>query len=119
MDIISSFSFGRMAIHGKVYTSDLIIQPDGTVLDKWRRKSGHYLAGTDIESQLRDELDCIVVGTGVHGLMKLDPRLETHLKEKKIEIHDMPTADAVSRYNHVMGEKHGLIRVLACFHLTC
>lgn len=119
VNIISSYNFGRVVIHDQTYTSDLIIRPNGTVLDNWRRKSGHYLSFSDIEPQLQTDLECIVVGTGVHGLMKLDPGLKNHLSRQGIDIHSRPTAEAVSLYNQLMAENDRQVGILACFHLTC
>lgn len=64
--LIDSYEFGRIAVDGKNYTSDVIIFPD-KVLDGWWRKNGHSLHLQDLKKVLEAEPkpEVLVVGTGV------------------------------------------------------
>lgn len=112
---IESSSFGRMVIAGKTYTSDVILFPDGNVIDSWRRKRGHELAYDDISDLVASAPDVIVAGTGVNGLMKPEAGLRENLLEKGIELISLPNPEALQVFNKTASKK----RVAACFHLTC
>jgi len=112
---IEGFSFGSIVINGKTYTTDLIIYPDGHVVDSWWRKSGHKLSSDDIGKLIDSEPEVIIAGTGVSGLVEPDKELQKMLSEKGIEFIQAPNQKAIELYNELMSEK----RVGACFHLTC
>jgi len=113
--MIESYSFGRMVIDGKSYTSDLVIYPDGRIQDSWWRKSGHSLSDDDIRELMDSGPDVIVAGTGASGIMTPDAGLGKMLAEKGIEFRAVPTGEAVKLYNEI----HQSRRTGACFHLTC
>jgi len=113
--MINSSSFGQMVIEGTMYTSDLIIYPDGRVLDSWWRKSAHRLCADDIDGLIISAPRVIVAGTGVNGLMKPEKELEEFLDQKGIRFIAEPTPKAADIYNGFLSKK----QVGACFHLTC
>ncbi|MFC1468021.1 Mth938-like domain-containing protein [Verrucomicrobiota bacterium] len=113
--VIVSYSFGAMEIDGHLYTSDLIILPDGTINADWWRAEGHRLTREDISTLIVAKPEIIVAGTGKVGLMKPEPALESYLKEKGIQLEVMPTAEAVKRFNELARDH----QVGGCFHLTC
>ena len=112
---IEAYSFGRMIIDGKQYTSDLLIYPDGRVEDAWYRKKGHELSTGDISGLIQAGPEIIIAGTGASGLMKPEKDLEKRLVQKGIRFISLPSIEAVERYNNLSLEKP----VGACFHLTC
>lgn len=113
--MIEAYHFGQMAINGKVYTSDLIIYPDGTIADAWWRKQGHRLTTDDIRQLIQARPEIIVAGTGDSGLMKPAPGLQEKLESQAIRFIARPTGEAKDCYNRLQGQ----YRVGACFHLTC
>ncbi len=44
---IDSYAFGNIVIDGMRFTSDLIIYPDGRIVDGWWRQSGHLMTEVD------------------------------------------------------------------------
>jgi len=113
--MINSYSFGRITINGKVYTSDIIIFPDGSIQDSWRRKEGHILATLDIINLIEANPQLIIVGTGASNLMKVKNEIPEILRTKGIQLKILPTEQAVKLYNETyQNQKTG-----ACFHLTC
>ena len=44
---MKSYSFGRMVIEGKTYTSDILLYPN-KIDDSWWRKSSHLLLKGDL-----------------------------------------------------------------------
>ena len=113
--MITAYSFGRMTIGEKEFTSDLIIYPGGRVQDCWRRKSGHVLEASDITALIDAGPEVIIAGTGAYGIMKPDPGLVRLLSERGIVLQAEPTARAVELYNRLAGAKSAA----GCFHLTC
>lgn len=113
--MIDTFSFGSIVIDGKKYMSDLVIFPNGHVVDSWRRKSGHRLSGDDIRTLIESEPDVIIAGTGVNGLVIPDKELEKILSQTGIDFIYAPNQKAIELYNDLITKKS----VGACFHLTC
>ncbi|MCK5339972.1 MAG: hypothetical protein KAJ60_02805 [Desulfobulbaceae bacterium] len=113
--MIESYSFGRIVINGREFSSDVIIYPDGRVEGSWWRKSGHILSTHDILDLIESTPEVIIAGTGASGLMKPDGELKKYLLEEGILFIALPCREAIERYNELAGKK----KVGACFHLTC
>lgn len=114
--MIESYSFGRMVINGKTYSSDLIIYPDGHIQDSWCRKEGHRLVEADIVKLIESVPEIIVVGTGASGLMTPTKELENSLAHKNMDLIAQPTSNAMELFNQLLSENK---KVGGCFHLTC
>ncbi len=111
---IDAYSFGRMVINGKDYTSDLIIYPD-RIDDSWWRKLGHLLQMDDLAEILAAKPAVLILGTGYMGVMKVPGELEKELSTLGIEVYVRRSKKAVDVFN-AMGDTKG---VIAAFHLTC
>ncbi len=116
MTLIDHYAFGTMRIDGQTHTKDLIVHADGTVQPRWWRASGHRLVPEDIAQVIEAGPRHLVVGTGAHGMMRVDPRVRDACAKRGIDLFAAHTAEAVARYNELVraGEP-----VAACFHLTC
>lgn len=114
--MIDATSFGSMTIDGRTYHSDLIILPDGTVRDGWRRRSGHVLDIDDLADLMVAVPRLIVAGTGVSGRMRPAPALAGLLADRGVELITAPTVAATQIYNSRFKAVAG---VGGCFHLTC
>lgn len=112
--MIESYAFGRMEIRGQTYTSDLILFPD-KVKESWWRETGHKLSLKDIEDVFQEALDVLVVGTGFHGLMKVDEGVKKHARSKGITLVVEKTTQAVQSYNNTASQQ----KTIGAFHLTC
>jgi hypothetical protein len=113
--MINGFRFGAMVIDGTSYTSDLVIYPDGRIVDSWWRKNGHRLVVDDISELIQSSPEVIVVGTGVYGYMKPESGLIETLLQKDISFIADKNEQAIAHYNAMFDSK----RIGACFHLTC
>ena len=111
--MIEQCAFGSMVINQRTYASDLMIFPDGRVMDNWRRVAGHRLAWADIEELVACEPDVIVAGT---GLMRLKRDLVQMLTARGIELVSARTRTAAKEFNRL---NQTTKKVAACFHLTC
>ena len=112
--MIEDYRFGAIRISGKTYRSDVIIYPDHTD-SQWWRKQGHSLVTDDIRDVIDARPDVVIVGTGQPGLMQVSDETLTEMKQLNIEMIVMPTEQACKEYNRMVSKK----KVIACLHLTC
>jgi len=111
---IEHYSFGRITIDGKTYTSDVIIYP-GRVDSSWWRKEGHYLQVIDLINVIKTKPDILIIGTGYSGVMVVPKETISHLESKGIEVHVTQTEKAVELFNKFKKDT----MVVAALHLTC
>jgi hypothetical protein len=112
---IREYSFGRIQVDGKAYSSDLILYPDRVEQDWWRKK-GHLLQVDDLSGLAGTPCDNLVIGTGAHGAMQVAKEVERWLKGQGIRWETHPTGKACDRYNALVEEGK---KVVAALHLTC
>jgi hypothetical protein len=112
---IDKYSFGSVTIDGREYKTDLIIYPD-RIDDKWWRKEGHLLQMEDLSGVFALKPEMLIVGQGLPGLMKVDPKVEEHCRQNGITLVVLPTEQAVQEYNR-HNSKEPLVS--AALHLTC
>lgn len=111
---IEHYSFGRITIDGRDYTSDVIIYPD-KVDPSWWRKEGHRLAIDDLKNILGSKPEVLIIGTGAYGTMVVPKETEEYLKKKGIKLIADDTKSACETFNKLSGSG----KVVAALHLTC
>ncbi len=109
--MIEHYSFGKITIDGKTYTSDVIILGD-TILDWWRDQ-GHVLNPQDLQKVYEKSPNTLVVGTGFYGRMKVPEKTRSHIEDKGITLIVEKTENAVKAFNKLQGAR------AAALHLTC
>jgi len=115
MELIESYDFGRIVIHGVNYTTDVIVMAD-RIKDNWWRKEGHVLHVSDIDDAVEQFApEAVIVGTGYMGMMKVPKETAQYFQTKGIELHVKKTKEACGLFNALSKSK----RVLAGLHLTC
>ena len=112
---IEEYSFGRIIIDGKPFTSDVIVFPDH-VYSPWWREQGHRLAMRDLEAVIAATPKLLLIGTGYYGRMKVAEETLQALGALGIDIHVGPTGDAVARFKRLGGERADSV---AALHLSC
>ncbi len=112
--MIDSYSFGRIVVDGRRYTSDIIIFPD-RVRDNWWRKEGHSLHVDDLKEIIREKPEVLVVGTGSSGLVRVTEETRKRVEAEGIELVVEPTERACKTLNQLSRSR----RVVAALHLTC
>lgn len=111
---ISHYSFGRITIDGKTYTSDVIIYPDH-VDPSWWRKEGHSLDVSDLTDIIDVMPDAIVIGTGYSGMMNVPEETVKFIRARGIDVHVARTERAIEIFNSLHEDK----KSVAALHLTC
>jgi hypothetical protein len=94
---IDGYRFGRVLIDGREETRDVIVLPERVVRNWWRR-DGHSLVLDDLEDVLEELPPRLIVGTGISGRMRPDPRTLEHLGERGIDVEVVRTDEAVRRF---------------------
>ena len=111
---IDSYSFGRIVINGKIFTSDVIIYP-GRVDAAWWRREGHLLQAEDLAEALRAKPGVLIIGTGYYGVMRVPRETVERIAALGIAVNVEKTGRAVELHNDL--ELAG--NVIAALHLTC
>lgn len=111
--MINHYSFGKIVVNGKTYTSDVIVFKD-YVKDNWWRKEGHKVYLEDIEEILKANPEVVVFGTGAYGRVVVDKEVINKLKSMGVEVIVEETSKAVETFNKLKNKN----AVLAA-HLTC
>src|SRR5204862_8246440 len=97
MTNVEGYRFGHLTVDGEEHTRDLIVLPDRVVANWWR-KDGHALVLDDLEDILDELPESLVVGTGADQRMRPGPGLLESLERRGVEVHVLPTDEAVRRY---------------------
>ncbi len=113
--LISNYDFGRLELGDEVLTEDLVITPE-SVVKGWWRLEGHRLQLPDVRDFLAEEVDAVVVGTGYHGMMRVDDEVIKAFERKGREVFILKSREAVRKYNELVSEGR---KVLLFIHLTC
>lgn len=111
---IDDYSFGKIVIDGKTYTTDVIVFPD-RVDASWWRKEGHYLQKGDLKDVSAAGPDIVIIGTGNWGEMVVPKEILDFFGSMGIDTFAEKTAKAVSLFNSQPKDK----KVIGAFHLTC
>jgi hypothetical protein len=111
---ITHYSFGRITVDGKTYTSDIIIFPDH-VKSSWWRLEGHLLQVPDLKEVIDIKPRVLIIGTGYYGAMRVPDETITHLKSIGVDVYVRNSKDAVELYNKIMSKQP----TVAALHLTC
>jgi len=113
--MIEEYSFGKIVISGNTYNADVKII-NNSVVANWWRKAGHAVEIDDVADVLAAQPDCLVIGQGKPGLMKVKPELAAELANRGIELIAEPSEQAAATFNQLTAAGK---KVAAGFHLTC
>ncbi len=113
--IVDEYSFGRIIVAGKEYTSDVIIYPD-RVDSSWWRTEGHLLIPEDLSDVLFDHPATLVIGTGYFGRMEVPAETLENIRNQGIRVLVARTKEAVEDFNRLQQQSSN---VVAALHLTC
>ncbi len=108
-----STSFGRVVLDGRVFTHDIIVTADGSVLDRPKNMGSHTLSDSEVKSLLQGRPEVIVIGTGQYGSLKVGEDAMNSLRRDGARIVVLPTPAAIREFNAADGRKAALI------HVTC
>ena len=112
---VDSFSFGKIVIAGKTYTSDVIVGKD-FLKESWWRKEGHRVSLDDVRDVISYGPEVVIFGTGVNGRVKVERDVIESFENQGVKVYVEPTERAIELYNELL---KGGKRVVLAVHLTC
>jgi hypothetical protein len=116
---IRSLTWGRVEVEGCVEPyKDAKLFPGGSKAWDWAETGTRHAPGiqpADVEELLARGVTVIVLSRGMYERLQVCPETLQMLKERGVEVHVMPTEEAVKRYNELAGTE----RVGALIHTTC
>ncbi|MEM2784953.1 MAG: MTH938/NDUFAF3 family protein [Candidatus Pacearchaeota archaeon] len=110
---IDFYSFGKIIIDGKTYERDVLVLPDGKIIQRTMPKGTHVICFSELASILKDKPQVIVIGTGKESCAQLEKGVEEKIKKEKIKLLVQITDHAIKTFNKCKEKKAALL------HLTC
>ena len=122
---IEHFSWGKFIINGEEHSKSDIgktgvgkdIRMIGLKVSKWKERSGHMLDKDMIAGIYDKNIDILIIGTGVYGMIECPEKVQKSVKKngvKKLEL--LYTQEACKLYNEYFN-KGKKVALLA--HGTC
>ena len=96
--MIKIFEWGKITVDDNQYIKDLKIYPDG-IMSNWWRDEGHLLQPQDIPELKNKGLEHVVIGCGVHGVLKVSPEAIQLFDDLDLSWSTLKTPDAVKEFN--------------------
>jgi hypothetical protein len=98
--------FGSVVYNGTEYDFDVYVHPSGDV--QVRRKelseivynTGHKVVAAEIEYLLKEDPDCVIIGTGFSGALRLTSQAREVLEAKNIFYTELLTPQAAQEFNN-------------------
>lgn len=114
-NFIDSYSFGSIIIGGKKYQNDVIVFPDKT-RENWWRKEGHLLSLGDLREVIDFKPEVLIIGKGAYGVMDIPRDTREKIEKMGMELIVEKTRKATELFNKKLKEGK---KVVGAFHLTC
>ena len=116
---ITNFSWGSLEVEDCVgMLKDAKLFPGGSREWDWGEESTHHQPGiqpADVLELLEHGAEIVVLSMGHNGRLGVHPDTLRLLKEKGVQVHRLPTGEAVPLYNKLAETE----RVGALIHSTC
>lgn len=104
--MLKQAEFGSVIYRNKVYTHDIYVHPSGDVEPRRKELSSlvhgtsHRVVKAEMEMLLREDPDCIIIGTGYSGALHLTMEARDFLTEKGVFYQELPTPRAITEFNN-------------------
>jgi hypothetical protein len=121
---IEHFSWGRFVVcgeeHGKVSGTKVGRGKDiriiGRKVSKWKERKGHLLTMSMITGVFDGEVEVLIIGIGVNGLVECPYEVVRKIEKRGVEVVLMNTPAACALYNELYDAGR---RVALLAHGTC
>ncbi len=122
---IEHFSWGKFIINGETHGKTAAgkegkgkdIRLIGDKVKKWKSRKGHKLKPEMVEKMLDQNIDTLIIGIGVDGLIECPDKVKKTVNKSGIkDLILLKTPEACQKYNELYhkGKKAGLLA-----HGTC
>ena len=116
---ITSVSWGHVEVEGaRAPYKDAKLFPGGSKPWNWTDTGTDHAPGiqpSDVAELLEQGATVVVLARGMYERLQVCPETLQMLKERKVEVHVLPTEEAVERYNQLIETRP----VGALIHSTC
>lgn len=116
---ILDLAWGHLEIEGHHRTfKDAKLYPGGAREWNWRETGTRHTPGiqpADVRELVVHGADVVILSTGVNERLGVCPETIAELDKMDVDVHVLPTSDAVSLYNELSKERN----VGALIHSTC
>ena len=116
---IKHVSWGRLEVEGRAEPyKDAKLFPGGSREWNWRETGTNHVPGiqqADVQELLNHGAEIVILSRGMKECLEVPRETLEFLKKRQIEVHVLPTGEAVQLYNQLA--EHG--RVGGLFHTTC
>ena len=116
---ITHVSWGRLEVEGKAGSyEDAKLLPGGSKEWNWRETGTEHVPGiqpADVQELQDHGANVVVLSRGMAECLRVPRETIDFLKERRIEAHILPTAQASGLYNRLAKERP----VGGLFHTTC
>jgi hypothetical protein len=116
---IKDVSWGRLEVEGRAEPyKDAKLFPGGSREWNWRETGTEHSPGiqpADVQELLDRGATVVVLSRGMKKCLEVPRETLEFLKQKQIEAHVLPTAEAVQLYNQLVEKEP----VGGLFHTTC
>ncbi len=118
--MIKNVSWGRLEVEGIADSyKDAKLFPDGSREWNWRETGTAHVPGiqpADVQELLDHGATVVVLSRGMNECLQVPRETLEFLKEQQIEVHVLPTPEAVEFYNQLAKKQQS---VGGLFHTTC
>ncbi len=97
---------------------DAQLFPGGSSEWDWQETDTHHIPGiqpADVTPLLEKGARVVILSTGNYQQLQVCPETKLYLEKQGVEVHILPTPDAVNLYNRLAGKQP----VGALIHTTC
>ncbi len=109
---IDKIDFGEIIIDGRSFYSDVSITAGGNVE---HLPKSHAIGASDIAPLMNEQMDCLVIGTGMEGSADIAEEVGEILENKGIKFFIDKTPNAADIFNGLSASGK---KVAGIFHLT-
>jgi len=110
--IINSSGFGYIVINNEQIKHHVVVYYDGEVL-KNEPVAHDCITITFVEKYLNPDIELVIIGTGVGGVLNVPAEIAPYLKQKGIELIAEKTPRIIKAFNSTAKNTVALI------HVTC
>lgn len=110
--LIEKIIYGEAVLKGKTYYGDVVVWWDGrhAMLQKT-----HLVDIPLLQRILKKKPDAVVIGIGLEGTVKIDPKVRKRLEAKKVSLFVDRTMNAMEIYNSFVKEGKKAVGIM---HVT-
>lgn len=116
---ITDLAWGRTEVEGADSSyKDAKLWPGGSRAWDWNETGTEHVPGVqpaDVRELVEAGAEVVVLSRGQHERLRVQEETVGYLEERGVEVHVLPTGEAVERYNELAGERPAG----ALIHSTC